>query len=216
VSALTIEDIRNPKRKSGFDHVTRSADTHRQRRTKNFLAKVYGRKGDGFGIVWQGPRRLTARESAQDYCDYVNSGAATPVPRVKSAGHSGRRSVADAVVNDSDYRAALGYIRDVRAQTEGKQGYVYCVGEAEGVAPLVKIGYSTNPEARVAELQTGNGRLLFLLGYFAGTMDDESKLHAKYLKDNTLQEWFRPSNELLSEFGFDLYDLYQKGSAALR
>lgn len=97
-----------------------------------------------------------------------------------------------------------------------KQQYIYCIAEAEGLHPLVKIGISDNPEARIGECQTGNGRRLFLLTYFAGTEADEKALHAEFIKDNTLGEWFRPSDELLSKFGYDLYDLYEKGSAAAR
>jgi hypothetical protein len=132
---------------------------------------------------------------------------------LRSAGHTAKR---DRLPDDPEVQAALGVLRDARGQRQGNQGYVYCIGEAEGVSPLVKIGYSTNPEARVGELQTGNGRQLFLLAYFAGTEADEKALHAKYIKDNTLQEWFTPSDGLLGEFGCDVYDLYARGSDSVR
>ena len=206
---LTIEDIRDAARPSGFLHVVKRGDGARS----PYVANVYGGKLDKSGRLWQGPRRRTAEEAAQDYCDYVNGNGVSHVNQLRSAGHSGKREAAD---KPAEILHAEGLMRDWRAQQEGRQGYVYCIAEAEGVSPLVKIGYSTNPEARVAELQTGNGRHLFLLGYFAGTMEDERKLHMKFLADNTVQEWFRPSDELLSEFGFDMYDLYEKGPASLR
>lgn len=137
---------------------------------------------------------------------------ATPATQTRKAGHNGKRSRASV---PEEVREAQEVISRWRSeQRKGKQGYVYCIAEAEGLYPLVKIGYSDDPPARVPELQTGNGRKLFLLAYFAGTESDEKALHARYIKDNTLQEWFRPSDELLSEFGYDTYDLYKKGSAA--
>ena len=210
---LTPQDIQNPARISGYDHVGYNAEADKPRPKKPYQGVAYGGSRSKAGMAWIGPRRATAEEAAQDYCDYMNGNGVTPAPRVKSAGHKGKR---DGLRRDAELEAALGLIRDRRGENEGKQGYVYCIGEAEGVAPLVKIGYSTNPEARVAELQTGNGRHLFLLGYFAGTIEDEKALHAKYIKDNTLAEWFRPSDALLGEFGYDLYDLYERGSDSVR
>lgn len=98
----------------------------------------------------------------------------------------------------SDIKAARGMIRDWEAQQrKNAQGYVYCIGDGTAV----KIGYSVAPAKRVPELQTGNPRILTLLGFIKGTEADERALHRKYRKDNILQEWFRPSPALLSEFG---------------
>jgi hypothetical protein len=128
--------------------------------------------------------------------------------RLKSAGHTAKRQKNG--VGDPEYAAAKGYIRDYRAQQEGKQGYVYCIVEESGLmnstpataaadpkhpsgfvyGPFCKIGYSTNPEARVAELQTGNPRKLTLLGKLPGTEADEAEMHQRYIFHNVLQEWF--------------------------
>lgn len=212
MSALSPQDIQNPSLVSGYSHVGyNSSAAHPSK--KAYQAYDPRSAGPTKKHRWKGPRRATAAEAAQDYCDYINGSGVTPAPQVKSAGHEAKR---EPLPRDPEVEAALGVLRDARGLREGNQGYVYCIAEAEGVAPLVKIGYSTNPQARVGELQTGNGRLLFLLAYFAGTEADEKALHSKYIKDNTLQEWFRPSDALLSEFGYDTYDLYQKGSAAAR
>jgi hypothetical protein len=122
--------------------------------------------------------------------------------RLKSAGHTAKRDRNG--VGDPEYAAALGYIKDVRAQNEGKQGYVYCiVEERDPTDPgtrFCKIGYSTNPEARVAELQTGNPRKLSLYGKIAGTETDEAALHLKYHYHNVLQEWFEFTPMIMFEF----------------
>ncbi len=80
---LTIEDIRNPKRNSGFNHVN-SAGTGRGARPsaatigKWWRARAYGGKLDKAGTSWIGPMRSSPEEAAQDYCDHVN-GNFTPV-----------------------------------------------------------------------------------------------------------------------------------------
>lgn len=147
---------------------------------------------------WNGPRRATALEAAQDYCDYVNSLQATPAtPALRQAGHSYQIDEQD---TDPEYLAALGVLRDRRAQKEGKQGYVYLITDGE----YLKIGYSVNPPKRVAELQTGNARLLSLVGTIEGTEEDERLLHAKYARHNVLQEWFELHEEILAEFGVNV------------
>lgn len=118
---------------------------------------------------------------------------------LKTAGHE---YSAPSVPRDAEVEAALGVLRDARAQRQGKQGYVYLIIEdlPGGGIHYGKIGYSTNPAKRVAELQTGNPRPLRLLYAMPGTEDDERRLHAKYIKFNALQEWFVVTKELLLEF----------------
>jgi hypothetical protein len=84
-------------------------------------------------------------------------------------------------------------------------GYVYCINEEHpgGAMQYVKVGFSTNPAARVSELQTGNPRQLRLHALKVGTIVDEIKLHRKYNEHNERQEWFRPTKELLLEFDLD-------------
>jgi hypothetical protein len=193
---ITPKDIENPARKSGYDGVI--VDHGGGHRDKPFRAEVSYRGGRASGTArgWRGPRRATALEAAQDRCDYINTGGVATPATLRSAGHSGRRRTR---VIDEEERAALGVLRDKRAMRsrQVKQGYVYCI--TDGTA--VKIGYSLKPEARVAELQTGNPRPLRLLATQKGTEADEKALHVRYLHLNVLQEWFRPTNKLLSEFG---------------
>lgn len=129
-------------------------------------------------------------------------GNTTPVPAAvknKSAGHVGQRN---SLPRTAELDHALGVIRDHKAQSAGKQGYVYLIVEDLPGGALVygKVGYSTNPAARVAELQTGNPRKLRLHLSKPGTEADEATIHAKYAHKNVLQEWFTITKELLLEW----------------
>jgi hypothetical protein len=84
----------------------------------------------------------------------------------------------------------------------GKPGYVYCIGE-ENRSMAVKVGFSDDATFRIGALQTGNPRKLVILGVIRGTRADERDLHARYIKDNILNEWFKPTRELLEEFDID-------------
>jgi hypothetical protein len=116
---------------------------------------------------------------------------------LKSHGHKAKRE--EKLTSDPEVQHALGVLRDARAQVAGRQGYVYCIGERES-AYGVKIGYSTNPEARVVELQTGNPRTLVLLAKIRGDEELERRFHTQYRALNICGEWFRPAALLLSAF----------------
>lgn len=198
---LTPNDIRNPSRQSGFNNVKVSG--------KGVPKPFQANKGSWGGNAdpaqrWLGPRRATALESAQDYCDLINDDSKWQrhVATLKSAKHP-RRKPEPA---DPDVRAALGVLRDWRGQRDGQPGFVYLIG-VEGDTGGVKIGYSTKPVARPGELQTGNRRVLVLLACKQGTPDDESALHAKYLGQNLLGEWFKPTEALMREFELTMADL---------
>ncbi len=161
---ITPSDIKNPKRKSGFNHV----QSH----------------GGGTPIAKRRWRGIAYRGSAD------------------RSGRSWFEYTIDESDTDPEYQAALGVMRDRRAQRAGKQGYVYLITEElpGGALLYAKIGYSVNPKKRVAELQTGNARKLVLLYAMPGTEEDERRLHTKYVKANVLQEWFRITPELICEF----------------
>lgn len=203
---LTVEDLRNPKRKSGFDHVNSAspgAGGHAAvgpRWRAAVAAPGKQQKEQGIRHIWRGPARRKAEEAAQDYCDYVNGQQVALAPKLNGAGHEAKR---DSLPMDPEVEAALGVLRDAKARRRGRPGYVYCIG-VEGDATGVKIGYSVKPEARVGELQSGNPRKLVLLGFIKGTegpAGTEGKIHARYIEDNLVGEWFRPTGPLLSEFG---------------
>lgn len=191
---ITPKDIRNTKRKSGYDHVA-SKEGLPTPRPKPYQARS-GHTGAGRKTnYWFGACRATALEAAQDYCDYINGNNIQPTVTLKTAGHNYNIERAEL---DPEVEAAYGVIRDYKAQKRGKQGFVYLIVEKGG--RYGKIGYSVNPQKRIAEVQTGNPRPLRLFGTIPGTEDTERALHAKYIKDNALQEWFKLSDELKREF----------------
>lgn len=205
---ITPDDLRNPKVASGYDYVSsaspsansigRSAGTGQHWRAIAYNSLESSRKD---GRSWWGSCRSTAKQAAQDFCDYFN-GDQSSVPAVlTTAGHEYEVDERD---TDPEYQAALGVMRDRKAQRAGKQGYVYLIVETtpEGRADLSagKVGYSTNPRKRVAEGQTFNKRPLRLLCMKPGTEADERALHQKYINLNILQEWFHLTRELLLEW----------------
>lgn len=194
---LTPIDIANPKRASGYDHVGRNRNA--------FRAQVYGApKGTtkhANGFAWWGPNRKAPDAAAQDYCDYVNGNPTALAAALKKVKRD--HSAARDPMNDDEVKAALGVLRDARAQRRGREGFVYLIGEV-GCWEAVKVGYSVKPAARVGELQTGNSRPLHLLAAFQGTVADERALHMKYVDDNLLLEWFKPTSALLAEFGLEI------------
>lgn len=187
---LKPKDIENPKRKSGYNRVGRANGP--APRKPSWRAET---GPGGNAQTWRGPVRKTPLEAAQDYCDYVNGNQIVPAVTLKTAGHAYKL---DRTKNDPEVEAAYGIIRDAKAQKAGKQGYVYLM--VEKGKKYAKIGYSVNPEKRIAEVQTGNPRQLTLVGKIKGTPSDEAKMHAKYIKQNVLQEWFKVTPELLKEF----------------
>jgi hypothetical protein len=194
---LTPKDIRNPKRKSGYDHV--GCDVGAGAAVGLFRAQAGGGRPGHARVSWRGTRRTDALEAAQDYCDYINNGSATTPATLRTAGH--KYTVKREPV-PSDVEAARGVLRDFKAQQEGQQGHVYLILEDNpgGAIGYGKIGYSVNPRKRVAEVQTGNPRHLKLYAFKPGTEADERSLHAKYIKHNVLQEWFHVTKELLLEW----------------
>lgn len=195
---LTPKDLANSARKSGYTHVGYNVSPG-QTAPKPFQAYDPRSGGPTKKHRWKGPRRATATLAAQDYCDYVNGGGAMPViaPALKTAGHQRPQRPARPVCPKR--QEAYRLLREARAEEADENGYVYCVGEV-GYRNAVKVGFSTDPFYRLGTLQTGNPRKLVLLGYIDGRRSDESALHAEFIKDNILQEWFRPTAELLSRF----------------
>lgn len=202
---ITPNDLRNPKRKSGFDHVRRANDQRLGRTNpKPFQANGGGRPINKHGVrknthAWKGPRRASADLAAQDYCDYINGLGVLAPAALNTPGHP----IRPREPVPSEVEAALGVLRDHKAQKRGRQGYVYLIG-VKGDRFGVKVGYSVKPEARVGELQTGCPRELQLLAAFPGTESDERALHSKYIKYNLIGEWFTPTLELYEEFGLGM------------
>jgi len=74
-------------------------------------------------------------------------------------------------------------------------GRIYFVQSTD--SRLIKIGYSTNVQSRIASLQTGNGSKLKFLWETPGSMKDERALHQRFSSYREEGEWFRPTRELL-------------------
>jgi Meiotically up-regulated gene 113 len=199
---IVPRDLRNPDRKSGYDYVGHAgAPGPRGGGGGARWSARQGAKVAGSGPKdWTGPRRKDPRDAAQDFCDHFNGNPTASTHSLVTAGHEYEVDVTD---KDPEYQAALGVMRDRKAQRAGRQGYVYLIVEDRpgGALEFGKIGYSTNPRKRVAELQTGNPRTLRLLYMKPGTEAEERRIHQKYIKQNVLQEWFRLTRELIFEWG---------------
>lgn len=64
----------------------------------------------------------------------------------------------------------------------------------------IKIGYTTQAvEARLKQLNTGNQKNLYILGWITGTADDEYALHIKFGKYRIRSngEWFQGAEEII-------------------
>lgn len=180
---LTPNDLRNPSSASGYRHVGKSTGPKPYQAVTRYARGLTGSRAVG-------TRRATAEEAAQDYCDYVNNGHAPPVVNLASAGHKQRPQRSRPA---GTHTGRMSF---------AEPGYVYCIGE-ERRSHAVKIGFARDAEFRIADLQTGNPRKLVLLGVLRGTTADERDLHARFIADNVLGEWFTPTEELLAEFDID-------------
>lgn len=75
--------------------------------------------------------------------------------------------------------------------------YVYAIQSP--YPRLIKIGFSKNPEVRLAELQIGSPRKLRLLDQWAGTADHEREIHRRLSQFRQHGEWFKVSAERAAE-----------------
>lgn len=77
-----------------------------------------------------------------------------------------------------------------------KYGFVYFVQGKK--TRLVKIGFSTNADRRLDDLQSGSPDTLRMLGMAPGSRLAERRLHEVFQDHRVHGEWFKPSSELLS------------------
>lgn len=78
--ALTPADIRNPKRKSGYDYVQVTWRAAKADPNHSAAHPYRARLGGGHPerkAYWQGPRRRTALEAAWDYCKHMSGAGVT-------------------------------------------------------------------------------------------------------------------------------------------
>lgn len=196
---MTVNDIMNPARQTCYDHVQYSAPKDGHVR-KPYQAVAYGGKLDRSGRKWKGPRRATARESAQDYVDWAN-GKIAGWPALAKLNRAGHSRVATVRAPNELRTEAYRLLAEASAlESKGTQGYVYCI--SDGTA--VKIGKTINhPSNRVASLQTGNPRKLELLATIEANdvAAAEVEMHAKFGHLSVLGEWFEPDVEIFMAFG---------------
>lgn len=69
--------------------------------------------------------------------------------------------------------------------------------QAEDGGPI-KIGLCTDIKSRLASMQTGNHKRLWVLAYIPGGMVDEKRLHERFSRYRVRGEWFEPSADLLA------------------
>jgi hypothetical protein len=72
---------------------------------------------------------------------------------------------------------------------------IYFIRAANGA---IKIGYSVNPVARLATMQTGSPVHLELVAVVTGTQRDEKALHAQFAEHRISGEWFEPAPALIA------------------
>lgn len=68
-----------------------------------------------------------------------------------------------------------------------------------------KIGYSSNPENRLTQLQTSNPFSLELVSTKEGSLDDEKNIHKLFDKYRLSGEWFDYSKEIKEYFEVNEY-----------
>lgn len=86
---------------------------------------------------------------------------------------------------------------------------IYWIGTS--LLDPVKIGYATDPDRRLAELQVGSPERLVLFAVIPGDRADESRLHAHLRAYRLRGEWFKPVAPVLDAGG--LLDAYRDASA---
>lgn len=94
---------------------------------------------------------------------------------------------------DDEFSDLLAIIKTDRE----KNSLIYFVGSVE--TKCIKIGHSSNVDARIASLRTANPYPLLIVAAIRGGWRAESAVHARFrrLKMSGGQEWFRLTPELM-------------------
>ena len=75
-----------------------------------------------------------------------------------------------------------------------EKGAIYFI--TMGMSGVLKIGFSTNLDARLKSLKTSSPTKIVLLLVINGTMAEERALHKRFASDRVQGEWFRFSDEI--------------------
>lgn len=85
------------------------------------------------------------------------------------------------------------------AEKNTKQGFVYFVSPS--AHPVVKIGFSSNPEQRIKQIQTSWPAKLTILKTLPRTYETEAQLHRRFAHLQMMGEWFSLTTEILEFLG---------------
>lgn len=77
----------------------------------------------------------------------------------------------------------------------GRRGWIYFV-QAGGLDRPIKIGFATNVQKRLAQLQQGSPEILTLIAKMEGTQREEYRIHKLFREEHIRAEWFKPSVRL--------------------
>lgn len=80
----------------------------------------------------------------------------------------------------------------LRYRDDPRPGFVYFIAHQR----IVKIGFATDPDRRLAEIQYMSPVRLTLMARYPGTMWEEQALHAHFAKLRLHGEWFRLQDDL--------------------
>lgn len=203
MALLTPADIKNPKRKSGYNHVhTIGAGANTQHSSVRYQASS-GTKPKRAGHktnLWRGPGRPVAGQAAQDYCDHINGlGVATPATPLTQHGHTRKRR--RKVVRTQRELDAMKVLREEAAKRKTDDAnYIYLIGMKDNPS-FVKIGEAFDPEDRYLGGQTFNPYTLVLLGFFEDTGKVGDKhYHRLHAGAQHKGEWFYPADTILARF----------------
>jgi len=72
-------------------------------------------------------------------------------------------------------------------------GYIYCITFGNHKEGPVKIGYATNIDMRLADLQIGNPYKLYVLAAAPGNIECEKFAHNLLFEHRARAEWFCPT-----------------------
>lgn len=142
---------------------------------------LYQRNG-----VWYGRMQVDGRDVRRSLM------TPDPIEAAKRLDEMKREALAAKPASDAIRRE---FIAELRRRRRACGRSVYFVQAENGGA--IKIGYSVNPEARLARMQgTALGAKLRLIAKIDGGPEIEQLLHERFAKDRLNGEWFRPSMRL--------------------
>jgi hypothetical protein len=193
---LSIEDIRNPARQSGFEHVNRIGGANQS--DKQWRASW---RTSATVNTDRGTSRRIPEEAAQDYCDHVNGGQIAYAV-LKRVAKTDRPEKPRREISEREKRLRRELRMELSSNPASRLHDPLCYLIAESGGAFVKIGYADySVYSRLDSLQTGNPRELHLIATLPGGQETENKLHAKFIASNVVNEWFTPTREMLKEFG---------------